>query len=77
MLDFRPISLPVLLIASHSISEQLTRKSERFPLSTPKAKTLGKFPSLLSSRKLMTQEYFRLLIGERSLLTLEVCISLQ
>jgi hypothetical protein len=60
-MDLRPVNWGMVVIASHQIAEQISRSSKHFPYSVTKSPTM--------------HNGFYKLIGNKSLLTLEVCIA--
>ena len=55
ILDLRPISYPMAVIANHETAEQVSRATKVFPWSVPKSPTVGDLVHLTGSRSILTR----------------------
>jgi len=56
LVDLRPVNLPMLLISSHSIAEQISKPTKLFPLSTPKSPTWTHMIPIIGSASILGRE---------------------
>ncbi|KAM7189863.1 Cytochrome P450 [Naviculisporaceae sp. PSN 640] len=55
LVDFRPVTRPMVLVASHEIAEQIAKPSKQFPTSVPKA-SLKHLAPLLGATSILTAQ---------------------
>ncbi|KAK0638511.1 cytochrome P450 [Cercophora newfieldiana] len=56
LVDNRPVSWPMILIASHEAAEQITRASKLHPWSVPKSPSVGDIVHVIGSKSLLIKE---------------------
>lgn len=56
IIDMRPVSIPVVLITSHEVAEQISKTSKMFPLGPPKLPTMVEIVHLTGSKSILRAE---------------------
>ncbi|KAL2262650.1 hypothetical protein VTK26DRAFT_575 [Humicola hyalothermophila] len=56
LLDLRPVSYPLVVVASHEVAEQISRASKQLPWSTPKSPTLAGLVRVTGKRSILSQQ---------------------
>lgn len=55
-MDMRPVTWPLLLVASHEVAEQISKSTKLFPWSVNKSPTVADILHLVGPRSLLAKE---------------------